>query len=205
MADQIPPFITFEEREQEDRQATIDAGRPINKVVDFVIIQQSGSHDTTEKPAAEWLKQIEEYSSRHGATAAAYPLEWIEAFKTKYKKWKDGQELPEDGTPVRTCPIFNKGEIAAIENANIRTLEALAVASGEGLANIGMGGLALRQRAEKYLADASGSGKIVAENEKLRVKVDQQDEMIEKLRRQIDALSAKMQDKPKRKALIDED
>ena len=193
------PYLRFETRLIEDRNATIEAGRLVEKPIDFVIIQQVGSNDTTEKPAEEWLKTIREHSQRFGNMGSAYPADWIDTFEKMYGMFKNDQELPVEGTPIRTCPVFNRHEIAMIEGTNIRTVEELAAATSEGLGNIGIGALGLKQRAQTYLDAANGAGKVAMENENLKAKIENQEQEMEVMKRQLAELTAALQDKPSRK------
>ena len=74
---QRPPYVTFEQRAVEDRNASIAAGGMVMRDVDFVIVRQVGSKNTLEKDAAEWLADLERlvangnYPRRVGARTSA--------------------------------------------------------------------------------------------------------------------------------------
>ena len=101
----VRPFIRFEQRSVQDRNASEDAGHPVYVNVDFVILMQKGSKDEYVKQADEWFAQ----KKRESATGVYNP-QWLEAFKNAYDGWKKGQEIPADGMPLTMWPgrIFGR-------------------------------------------------------------------------------------------------
>lgn len=95
----VRPFIRFEQRSVQDRNASEDAGHPVYVNVDFVILMQKGSKDEYVKQADEWFAQ----KKRESATGVYNP-QWLEAFKNAYDGWKKGQEIPADGMPLTMWP-----------------------------------------------------------------------------------------------------
>jgi hypothetical protein len=54
---------------------------------------------------------------------------------------------------------------------NFRTVEQLAEATEEGIGRMGMGGRALKAKAQAYLDASNGPGKVAAELDELRVQI----------------------------------
>lgn len=149
-----PPYVRFEYKDVEDRAATIKEGRYVSKSVAFAYIMSPGSKDELEKSAEEWLDTMRKQS----VPGREYMGQWHDHFHAIYDKWKLGHEIPETGTPVRTCPIFRPHEVAAILAANVRTLEDLDGANEETLARMGIGSRTLQTRAREFIAAGRNVG-----------------------------------------------
>jgi len=159
-----PPYVTFEVRAIEDRNASIEAGHYVTKDVNFAIITPQGSKDRIERVADEWLAKLAD-DVREGRFDQA----WLSAYKEAYKAWAEGNELPENGFPVKNWPVLSPSQIISLLECHVRTVEDLAVANEETLAKIGMGGRALKQRAIDWLASAASIGKPSEELSALKV------------------------------------
>ena len=158
-----PPYVIFETRVVEDRQASTEQGRFVGKDVNYAIVTPSGSKDRIEKVAEEWLAGLEE-----GVRQDRIPGEWLEAYHRKYKAWCESRELPEDGTAIAAWPAISPAQVKAILDANVRTVEDLAAANESTLASIGMGARALKEKAQAWLDTASSTGKTAEELDELR-------------------------------------
>lgn len=176
-----PPFVNFEERSVEDREASIAAGRLIMKSVDYVIISQPGSKDSVEKEAVPWLDSLRQNAN--------YDPMWVDRFKTHYRMWKEGNEITPDGTHIRMWAPISKAEAETLIAARVRTVEDLAAANEETLRMIGMGARALQNKARAWLESASNTGKTTEEIVALRALTEAQAKEIESLRAKNHALA----------------
>lgn len=170
------PHIRFESRPEEDRAASIEAGHKVYKDVNWVVITPVGGRDVVENHAELWLANI-----RDRAMVGQYDAEWVEHFSKMYKLYTQGQELPEDGTPLRMCStLFTPAEIENCLGAGIRTLEQLAGANEEAMGRMHMMGRALKLRAQEAvrLGEAGGDAMkleaLTLENEELKRQVADQ-------------------------------
>lgn len=146
------PHVRFETRSAEDRAASVEAGRKVYKDIDWVIVTPAGGKDVREDHAESWLSKIEGQ-----AQTGMYDYEWARDFKKMYEMFKEGKELPENGTPLRMCTtLFTPAEIANCLAVNVRTLEDLAGANEEALGRIGMGARALKTRAVESINTGEG-------------------------------------------------
>lgn len=146
------PHVRFETRSAEDRAASVEAGRKVYKDIDWVIVTPAGGKDVREDHAESWLAKIEGQ-----AQTGMYDYEWARDFKKMYEMFKEGKELPENGTPLRMCTtLFTPAEIANCLAVNVRTLEDLASANEEALGRIGMGARALKTRAQESIKTGEG-------------------------------------------------
>jgi hypothetical protein len=88
---------------------------------------QHGSKDVVEKDAEEWLKQIEDK-----AIQGTYNPEWAQRFKMQFEQFLKGNELPRQGTPIRTWPAPNREQVIRLQAIGITTVEDLAAIPDSG-------------------------------------------------------------------------
>lgn len=186
-----PPYVTFETRSVEDRGQTLETGHYVGRDVVFALVTPQGSKDKIEKIAEEWLRDLET-----AVRDERFPLNWLQAYKSMFKEWSEGREIPLDGTPILTWPAISISQQKNILDANIRTVEDLAAANEQTLTFIGMGARALKEKAQAWIDTANGSGKIAGEleklrkqNEELKAKNTSNDEKMTKMAAQIEALT----------------
>lgn len=148
IADARPPYVEFEVRPVEDRNASIREGRYIAKDVIFALVTPSGSKDRVERIATEWLAHIAE-EARKGR----FNQSWVDYYQSGYQRFKEGQEIPEFGTALRQWPGISPAQLKMLTDINIRTVEDLASATEEAVSHMGMGSRALIQRAKEFLAN----------------------------------------------------
>ena len=165
--DSKPPFVIFEVRAVEDRQGSIDSGHYVAKDVVFAIITPAGTKDRIEKVAEDWLRDLVEAVNQE-----RFPRQWLDAYKQAHKAFLNNQEIPENGTPVKDWPGASPAQIRNLLDIGLRTVEQVAEATEEAISRIGMGGRALKSRAQAYLDASKGDGKISAELDDLRQKVE---------------------------------
>lgn len=158
-----PPYVMFETRTIEDRKATLEAGHYVGKDVDYVLITPTGSKDRIERVAEEWLKKIQ-----RDVQEKRCPEAWFRGYSEAYKLWKEGKEIPVQGTPIVTWPILGPSDVKMFLSAGVRTVEDLAAANEETLMRLGMGARTHKQRAVDWLTAAKSEGKLSAEIHKLR-------------------------------------
>lgn len=158
IAEQRPPYVVFETRSMEDRQASIDAGRIIYKDVDFAIITPQGSKDRIEQVALEWLAKIEKEAA-HGR----FHPDWPRQYRRAYQDFLEDKDPQVDGTPLKDWPILSPAQIRNFNAINLRSVEDIANANEETIMRMGMGARDLQNRARNYLKVSSGDSK-VAEN-----------------------------------------
>lgn len=185
-----PPFVRFEIRPIENRQASEDQGHYVADDVDFAVVTPVGSKDSVEHRVEDWFRNLEE-----GVKQERFPQEWLSAYQRAYKDWKEGHETPETGTPITNWSKPSPAQVKILQAVGVRTVEDMAAANEETVQRIGMGGRALKQAAQAWL-DSSDHGKISAEIEALRQRDIEREERIKQLEEenkklitQVDALS----------------
>lgn len=187
------PYVAFETRPEENRKKSEELGYVFMEDVHYARITPPGSRDVHyEKLPAWWMKL-----DREARSGRLLP-QWIDAWKSNYERFRKGQEIPEDGTPIRGWTMITAAQQENLIACNVKTVEDLATLPSEGMGRIGMGALELRRRAESWLAqrDTNGAGatKLAAalrENEQLKA-------TIASLTEKVDALSKQSDGKAKR-------
>lgn len=159
-----PPYVQFHETPVEYREPAELGGGIKYRMVDMVEITPVGDKNKVVREVETWLHYL-----RQQAQLGRYNEEWLDYFERAYQAWKNKQELPVNGTPLRTWPALSAGEVKALEHANLRTVEDLAQASNDALARVGIGARSLQNRAKDWLTiQASGSAALVVQVDALR-------------------------------------
>lgn len=140
-------YVDFEVRPIEDRNASIEAGHPVFKDVDYAVITMPGGALVVDKIVNEEL--LREWKSG-GRNKPPSPFA-IQA----YEAWKEGREAPLDGIDLRNWPGITPAQLKTCQAAHIKTVEDLASCNAEATKRLGMGGVALIQKAKAYLDNAS--------------------------------------------------
>ena len=177
-----PPYVQWIVRPVEDRNASIAAGAYVAKDVDFAIIMRPGSKDTVEKEARVWLNEI-----KAKARENTIPATWPAAFEASYKMWKDGEELPVNGTPIKLWPALSPAQVQMITRAGILTVEDLAQLPDSEVGVIGIGGLGLKQKAQSWLQSKNS---LAEENAALKTRTSELETQVAAMMAEIQAMKA---------------
>jgi hypothetical protein len=188
-----PPLVRFAEAELGlDPQASKEAGRPVPRVVLMAFITQQGSRDVFEQPAEEWIAKI---SAK--AANGEYNPEHAAMFRRQFESYKAGNELPREGTPIKTWQLGTGQQRARLIACQITTVEDLAATPDSGLATIGLDGRVLRDMARAWIAEGKEKGSVAtdlananAEIDRLRERTEQQDALINGLSARLEALES---------------
>lgn len=160
---EVPPYVVFETRAEEDRDASFASGSAVMKDVDYALITPMGSKDRVERVVGEWLTMLE-VSAKDGRVPPTWPFNFREA----YNAWKSDNALPEEGTPIKNWAYLSPAQIKNLLNWHVTTIEKLSKANEETVKRLGMGGNALVAAAKDYLENNKDTNKAVAELNMLR-------------------------------------
>ena len=194
-----PPYVTFEERLVEDRNATQEAGYRITKSTDWVVIRKRGEKDTSEKLVSDWFPYIRQQQ---------WPSSWIDGYTTQYKRWKEGFEPVPDGASIREWAAINKQQADLLISAGVLTVEDMSLANEHTLTRIGLGARVLKEKAQTWLATAKNTGAATEQLLAYKTEREQLQEMVSKLRARVVSLEAELAElrgEPARTARIIED
>jgi hypothetical protein len=187
-----PPYVRFERRGIEDKQASLKAGHYVARDVDYALITPPYSRDRVDIKVDNWFKN-EEKNVKSGHT----PIEWLERWKKGYEAWKQGEEMEPDGTPIKGWGALSPAQEKMVLHSGIRTIEDLASCNDEGLRRLGLGGRDLVTKARAWLQSANDHGKValqnaalVKENEQLKTTVASLEEKVDRLAKMVEGKSA---------------
>jgi hypothetical protein len=199
MVDMLPEekhgfYVEFELRAEEDRNETMKVGHPVFHDIEIAIITMPGGNLVVDKVvSAELLNEW-----KRGIPGRKPPSPFATA---AYEAWKDGREAPVNGIDLKNWPGVTPAQLKMCQGCNIRTVEDLAESNADSIRKMGMGGVALKDKAISYLKSAGlnkNSEEVSAlkvEMEALREAVTKRDAQIEKLMEQL----TEPEDEPRRK------
>lgn len=164
-------LVQFEVRHQKDPVESERQGQTVFKARDWIII--------TPDPKTKIERPVSDLDKRQ--------------YADKYRRWKDSQEPPVEGTPLEEWAGINRSQCEMCRSLDIRSVEQLAAVPDGTLEIMGLGARQLREQAKAYLERAQGSGqdsRLARENETLR-------QQLEALQTQMQELSRRMEDSGK--------
>lgn len=182
-----PPYVVFEVRSVEDRNASIEAGHYVAKDVNFAIVTRPGSRDSLEIEAESWLASLKQKGS---GPNPVIPPNWYKGFQAAYDEWKKGNILPAHGTPIKGWGVLSPALQETLIRGGFLTVEDLAQAGDSELANVGTGGISLKLKAQAWLEAAANAGKSAERVTELAAKIADLTALVEKLLEENKALKA---------------
>lgn len=183
LKDDRPPYVTFELRPEEDRAKTIENGYFTTQDVEYALITPPYSKDRIEKTVKAWFDECE-VNVREGRM----PQKWFDYWKTGYKAWKEGQEIPVDGQPIKGWRKISPAQEKNLLAIGVRTVEDLAKMNDEGMKRYGMGAQQLKDLA---IAELKDPNKLANENAALKADLATANERIDALVKRLEAVEAK--------------
>jgi hypothetical protein len=184
-------YVEFELRPEEDREASIDQGMPVFKDVEFAMITMPGGGLVVDKPINEAL--LHEWKNGDNRRKPPSPF----AFRA-YEAWKEGREAPVNGTDLKNWPGVTPAQLKTCQNATVRTIEDLAEANADTIRKLGMGGVAMMEKAKAYLA-AANQNKTSEEVSALMVKLEALSDTVKRKDEQISDLLERLDESTKKR------
>lgn len=197
-----PAYVRFEKRPVEDRDASLKAGHYVAKDVIYALITPPGSKDIiireveTKKDSfgkiteLGWLDQLDQH-----AAEGRIPQAWVDSYRGAFEKYKKGEEVPVNGTPIKGWPPLSPAQQQNFIAMNILTVEDLANLNQEGMGRFGMGIVEFKRKAATWLEAANSIGGVVArltaietEFADLKTQNERQRGVIESQKKEIDNL-----------------
>ena len=109
----------------------------------------------------------------------------VEAYREKYNRFKSGHAQATTGTPLEQWPGVTRAQVKELAFFHVRTVEQLASVSDANLSKIGTY-MALRKKAQDWLATARGSAPIEAaraETKQVRDELSEVKRQLEEMRK----------------------
>jgi hypothetical protein len=158
-------LVKFEIRSRPDNEATMEAGRPIFKDVEYIDIKIPGSRTGGAcRPASHADKQ---------------------RFPRHYAAFQERTEMPTEGTPLAEWPLISRSQAEELAYHNVKTVENL-VGMSDTNSNNFMGINALKAKAKRWLEQAAGE----ADTAHLQEELEKRDTLIEAMQEQLNKLTA---------------
>ena len=183
-----PAYVRFETIAKEDKAASTRAGTYIGRDVDMALITPPYSKDVFKQQVDKWFPQLDV-----DAQQGRIPKEWVDKYKEAYRAWKNGQDIPLDGTPIKGWLRVSPAQQEAMISAGVRTVEDLAAANDEALRRIGMGAVELKNIAQAEIKASKDIGPVVRENAALKQSVSLLEGSVENLTKQVEQLTRMVQ------------
>lgn len=191
LMDKRPPFVRFEERELGlNAEASEAAGRPVPRVVIMACITPHGSKDVFEKPAEDWLSEAKKKALR-----GEYSIEWFNYFELQFSEWKKGNELPREGTPIKTWAMITRTQASYLIAAGVTTVEDLAQFPDATLDALGLGGRYLRDTARGWIDEAKDKGTNARALADANVKIEDLTTTVTRQAEQLNRLQARLEER----------
>jgi len=173
-------YVEFELRAVDDREQTVKAGHPVFKDIEVAIITMPGGSLVVDKVVTDEL--LREWKTGIPGRKPASPFA-ISA----YEAWKDGREAPVNGTDLRNWPGVTPAQLKMCQGCTIRSVEDLAAANADAIRKMGMGAVALKDKAASWL-ESAGTNKNSEEVSALKVEMKALKEAIATKDAKIDTL-----------------
>ncbi len=148
-----PAYVRFERVPVEDKPASLQAGRYVAKDVDMALITPPYSKDIFKTKVKDWFEQM-----KQDVQSGRMPEEWAQSYRKAYQMWQNGQEIPLNGTAIKGWGVISPAQQEMLLRINILTVEDLAQVTEEGIRNIGMGAVDLKNKAAAWLAQMTDKG-----------------------------------------------
>jgi hypothetical protein len=196
MDNRIPYFDFIQREHGVDADKSAEAGYEVPRIVTFVRITPHGHKgDPMEFFADDFIE-------RKGleAKAGRYDHSWVARFKEGLAEFREGRELPREGTPLLTWERILKSRREQLA-ARFPTLEDLAACPDSTLGDIGLDGRVLRDMAKAELQAKKDLEPVVRELAVAKEENRQLRDQLDRLAARLDALE---EDKPKRRRMTEE-
>lgn len=147
-------WVRFSVEAVENKKETLRQGKWVGDDVEMVHITSPYTKDEHDKKVTTWFEQLDLQLMQ-----GRIPREHYDHYKAQYEAWKEGQELPVNGTPIKGWPMISPAQQQILLSCRIRTVEDLAGMNDDGIRQVGMGAVEMKGRALAYLQAASEDGR----------------------------------------------
>ena len=178
-----PAYVRFERVPIEDKKASLQAGHYVAQDIDYALVTPPYSKDIFRAKVRSWLEQIEK-----DMNDGRVPKEWVDNYRKAYDMWKNGQEMPLKGSPIRGWGVISPAQQETLIRMNLLTIEDLSQINDEGLSRIGMGARDLKNKAIAWLSQLNDKGPLTQEVAELKSENDRLRSSVETLTSQVQGL-----------------
>lgn len=186
-----PAYVRFERMAIEDAVASRSAGHYVARDVDYALITPPYTTDVFKIKVEQWRKNLAQ-----DVANSRIPQEWVDRYMDAYDRWKRGQEIPLDGTPIKGWGVISPAQQETLIRMNILTVEDLAGINDEAIRRVGMGAVDLKHKAAAWLSQLHDKGPLTQEISALKSENDLLKANLANLQKQVEALMAKEAQQP---------
>lgn len=180
-----PAFVRFERRPVENKASSLAAGRSVCDDVDFALVTPPYSKDCVEFKVETWINNM-----KANVRNKRIPQEWMDHWMKSYEAWKNGQEPPLNGIPLKDSTAWTPAEIKNFISLGFRAVEDIAGANDQGLKTLGMGGVAHKKKAMAIVQAAKDHGPLVQQISALEAENSQLKGALKSLQDQVENLAS---------------
>lgn len=187
------PYFFFQDREHgADVAASKEKGYEVPKMVTFILITPHGHKgDPLEFFADEYIER-----KQREAREGRYDPAWVQEFKSGLAAFRDGKELPRNGSPLVLWERILKTRREQLAQ-RFPTIEDLAAVPDSSLGDIGLDGRVLRDMAKGDIQAKKDLSPVVKELADANELIRQMREQMDKQTARLDALE-QFDDTPRR-------
>ncbi len=147
--------VKFRADKIKNEAKTKQAGRPMFDDIELVEIRTAGDRNTVKVFPAHSMHRwtMNEDGEQEEQT---YAQRWNE----QYRRFRENRQQVQNGTPLSELPFLTEAKRAELGHLSIHTAETLAALDGQNLKTLGPGGRELKNQAQAYIDQASGSANV---------------------------------------------
>ena len=179
-----PAYVRFERVPVEDMAASKSAGHYVARDVDYALITPPYSKDVFKIKVEQWKMNM-----KQDVHNQRMPEEWMVNYLKAYEMWRNGQEMPLSGTPIKGWGVISPAQQETLIRMMVLTVEDLAAINDEGVKRVGMGGLDLKNKAVAWLSQLNDKGPLTQEIAAVKKENDILKSSVETLTRQVSELT----------------
>ena len=178
-----PAYVRFERIPVEDKVASLQAGHYVAQDIDYALITPPYSKDIFKIKVTQWFVDMKQQIATD-----RIPQEWADIYEKAYQAWKNGQEIPLSGSPIKGWGVISPAQQETLIKMNVLTVDDLSGINDEGIKRVGMGGIDLKNKAVAWLSQLKDKGPLTQENAAIKAKNAQLELSSETLTRQVEEL-----------------
>lgn len=174
---QVDAYFIFEARPGVDQEATEKAGHAVYKDEHWVKMKPKGDNQS-------------ETNFKVSLLPRSRPWLW-DVIRPAYEAWKNGQEEPLSGIPLKGWSGCTEAQRLSLANFNIKTVEDLAEAS-DGVREKIPGFSRLQKVAKNYINGIGENSRLAEQNASLQEELKEKGEMLASAQKDIEDLKSQV-------------
>lgn len=179
-----PAYVKFERLAVEDKARSAAEGHWVGRDVDYALVTPPYSKDVFKQKVDLWLAE-----NKRLVQTERMPQDWAEQYEKSYLSWRNGQEVPLNGIPIKGWGVISPAQQETLIRMNCLTVEDLAGITDEGIQRIGMGGVDMKNKAKAWLSQLNDKGPLTQKMSAVQAENSMLKGSVETLTRQVQELT----------------